>query len=256
MNRELRVTRAFVDLADTLTTRFDPLDLFARLGEHCTDLLAVDAVGVVMADARGALRNMTSSDDDLLLLDLFQAQQEEGPSVDCFRTGEVVAADDLREGGRWPGYTAHALEAGFVSVHVVPLRLDGRPIGAVSLLNRDSAVLPDEDLVVAQGMSDIAALTLTQWPSEARRPHDLLTSLQAAVSAKASVELAKGLLAESVGVSLTDALELLRRYAEKERRSLTAVARALAERSLDPGDLLEGRPDRAGPLTPGPGPAS
>ncbi|MEU6445149.1 GAF domain-containing protein, partial [Streptomyces sp. NPDC047046] len=193
MNRELRVTRAFVDLADTLTARFDPLDLFARLGEHCTALLAVDAVGVVMADARGALRNMTSSDDTIVLLDLFQAQQEEGPSVDCFRSGETVVADDLREGGRWPRYTEHALEAGFVSVHVVPLRLDGRPIGAVSLLNRDSAVLPDEDIAVAQGMSDIAALALAQWPAEARRPHDLLTSLQAAVSAKASVELAKGL---------------------------------------------------------------
>ncbi|MFF7948959.1 GAF and ANTAR domain-containing protein [Streptomyces griseorubiginosus] len=166
-------------------------------------------------------------------------------SVDCFRTGETVAADDLREGGRWPGWTAHALAAGYVSVHVVPLRLDGRPIGAVALLNRDSAVLPDADIVVAQGMSDIAALTLTQWPAEARRPHDLLTSLQAAVSAKSSVELAKGLLAESTGVSLTDAMDLLRRYAEKERRPLTAVARALAERSLRPEDLLEGEPRRA-----------
>lgn len=239
MNRELRLTRAFVDLADTLAAGFDPLDLFTRLGGHCTDLLPVDAVGVVMADARGALRNMTASDEDLLALDLFQVQQEEGPSVDCFRSGEIVTADDLREGARWPRYTAYALEAGYVSVHVLPLRLDGRPIGAVSLLNRDSAALPTEDIAVAQGMSDIAALALTHWPAEARRPHDLLTSLQAAVSAKASVELAKGLLSECAGVSFSEALELLRRHAEKERRSLTAVARALAERSLDPRDVLE-----------------
>ncbi|MFF7279453.1 GAF and ANTAR domain-containing protein [Streptomyces griseorubiginosus] len=242
MNRELRLTRAFVDLADTLPASFDPLDLFARLGGHCTELLAVDAVGVVMADSRGALRNMVASDDDLLLLDLFQVQQEEGPSVDCFRTGEVVAADDLREGARWPRYTAQALEAGYVSVHVLPLRLEGRPIGAVSLLKREADALPTEDLAVAQGMSDVAALTLTHWPTEARRPHDLLTSLQAAVSAKASVELARGLLAEYAGISFSEALELLRRHAEQQGRSLTAVARALAERSLAPEDVVARQP--------------
>ncbi|MDL5202734.1 GAF and ANTAR domain-containing protein [Streptomyces sp. ALI-76-A] len=245
MNRELQLIRAFVDLADTLGARFDPLDLFGRLSEHCTQLLAVDAVGVVMADARGTLRAMASSDDDLGRLDLLQVRQEQGPSVDCFRTGEPVTADDLRQGVRWPAYTAHALEAGYVSVHVLPLRLDGRAIGAVALANRHSDVLPAGDIVVAQGLSDIAALTLAHWPAEARRPHDLLTSLQAAVSAKASVELARGLLSEYAGISFTEALRLLRQYAEKEGLSVTAVARALSERTLAPEELLEGVPGRA-----------
>ncbi|WP_217242945.1 hypothetical protein [Streptomyces sp. AC555_RSS877] len=98
MNREMRLIRAFVDLADTLGAHFDPLDLFARLTEHCTGLPAVDAVGVVMADARGSLRAMTASDDDLGRLDALQVRQGRGPSVDCFRTGDPVTADDLREG--------------------------------------------------------------------------------------------------------------------------------------------------------------
>ncbi|WP_030665533.1 GAF and ANTAR domain-containing protein [Streptomyces cellulosae] len=245
MNRELRLIRAFVDLADTLGAHFDPIDLFTRLSAHCTGLLAVDAVGVMMADARGTLRAMTASADDLGRLDVFQVQQEQGPSVDCFRTGEPVTADDLREGVRWPDYTAHALEAGYVSVHVLPLRLDGQAIGAVSLANRHSDALPADDLVVAQGMSDVAALTLTHWPAEAKRPHDLLTSLQSAVSAKATVELAKGILSEHAGVSFTEALDLLRQYAEMQRLSLTAVARALAERTLSPDELLGGVPNRA-----------
>lgn len=241
MTRELRLTRAFVDLADSLSDHFDPLDLFTRLGDHCTDLLAVDAVGVVMADSRGVLRTMASSAEELNRLDVLQVQQEEGPSVDCFRTGRPVAANDLRAGVRWPGYTAQALAAGYVSVHVLPLRLEGRAIGAVSLLNRLSDTLPAEDLAVAQGMSDVAALTLAHWPTAVRRPHDLLTSLQAAVSAKASVELAKGLLVEYAGVSFAEAMDLLRRYAERERRPVTTVARALAERTLDPGAVLEGQ---------------
>ncbi|MFJ1972570.1 GAF and ANTAR domain-containing protein [Streptomyces sp. NPDC087903] len=239
MNRELRLTRAFVDLADTLGAYFDPLDLFARLSDHCVGLLAVDAVGVVMADARGELRTMAASADDLGRLDVLQVQRGEGPSVDCFRTGEPVTADDLRAGIRWPEYTAQALEAGYLSVHALPLRLDGTAIGAVTLANRRCDALPDGDIAVAQGMSDIVALTLTHWPAESRRPQDLLTSLQAAVSAKATVELAKGLLAEYAGVSLAEALEMLRRHAEREKTTLTSIARALAERTLVPEDLLQ-----------------
>ncbi|GGL90409.1 transcriptional regulator [Streptomyces fumigatiscleroticus] len=238
MNRELRLTRAFVDLADTLSAHFDPLDLFDRLGGHCTDLLAVDAVGVVMADARGVLRFMAASDDALGRLDLRQVEQDQGPAVDCFRTGEPVAAGDLRAGVRWPDYTEQALAAGYLCVHVVPLRLDGRPIGAVSLASRDRGGLPDADVAVAQGMSDVVALSLAHWPADRKRPHDLLTSLQAAVSAKAAVELAKGLIAETEGISLAEATERMRRYAEKDGRPLSAVARALADRSLSPADLV------------------
>ncbi|MET7450572.1 GAF and ANTAR domain-containing protein [Streptomyces sp. NPDC005574] len=245
MNRELRLTRAFVDLADTLGAYFDPLDLFARLGDHCVALLEVDAVGVVMADARGRLRTMAASADDLGGLDVLQVRRDEGPSVDCYRTGEQVTADDLRADGRWPAYTAHALESGCLTVHALPLRLDGTAIGAVTLANRRREALPDSDLAVAQGLSDIVALTLTHWPAESRRPQDLLTSLQAAVSAKATVELAKGLLAEYADVSLGEALDILRRHAENTGTTLTAVARRLAERTMEPAALFQraaGRP--------------
>ncbi|MGX4691088.1 GAF and ANTAR domain-containing protein [Streptomyces sp. JNUCC 63] len=238
MNRELRLTRAFVDLADTLGSRFDPLDLFDRLSGHCIALLAVDAA-VVVADARGDLRVMASSDDALGRLDLFQVERHRGPSVDCYRSGEPVAADDLRGDGRWPEYTDRALAAGYVSVHVLPLRLDGRAIGAVSLLRRDEAPLPAGDLIVAQGLCDIAALALARWPTEPKREHDLLTSLQAAVSAKATVELAKGLISQYAGISFAKALELLHEYAEKERRSLASVCRDLAEGKLTAAELLE-----------------
>ncbi|MDN3023570.1 GAF and ANTAR domain-containing protein [Streptomyces sp. S.PB5] len=245
MNRELRLTRAFVDLADTLGAEYDALDLFTRLGEHCLGLLAVDAVGVVMSDARGELRTMSSSAVDLGRLDLLQLQQDDGPSVDCFRSGEAVTADDLRIGTRWPEYTAGALAAGYVSVHVLPLRLDGGAIGAVALANRRSGVLPDADLVVAQGMSDVTALTLTHGPGEHARPYDLLTLLQAALSAKAAVELAKGLLSEYADVSFAAALDLLAGHASRKRLPMTVVARALAERVLTPAEVLEGSPSEA-----------
>ncbi|MEU7054673.1 GAF and ANTAR domain-containing protein [Streptomyces sp. NPDC046197] len=244
MSREKRLARAFVDLADTLSSQFDPLDLFERLSGHCVALLAVDAVAVVVVDARGRLRTVVASAADIGRLDRFQVEQHEGPAQDCHRTGEPVAEADLRAGGRWPGYTARALTAGYASVHVMPMRLNGLVIGVVSLMNRNREEVPETDLAVARGLCDVAAFTLVHWPAERRREHDLLTSVQAAVSAKATVELAKGLLSEHEGISFTEAYHLLHRYAQQERRPLTSVCRELAESRLGVAGLLR----EAGPL--------
>ncbi|MEU6812865.1 GAF and ANTAR domain-containing protein [Streptomyces sp. NPDC046831] len=242
-NREERLTRAFVDLADTLDDRFDPLDLFDRLSGYCVGLLAVDAAGAVMTDARGDLRVMASSEEPVAALDLFQAESHEGPSVDCCRTGLPVAGTDLATGTRWPGYARRALAAGYACVHAVPLRIDGRAIGALTLLGRPGTDLPAADLAVAQGLCDISALALAHWPTEPTREHDLLTSLQAAISAKATVELAKGLVGQYAGIPFTEALTLLRRFAEREGRSLTSAARDLAAGRLTLDRLLQQHPE-------------
>src|SRR5207245_8560817 len=51
---------------------------------------------------------------------------DEGPCLDCFRTGKPVVNCTL--GGtnlNWPNFAPQALEAGFLSVHALPMRLRG-----------------------------------------------------------------------------------------------------------------------------------
>jgi hypothetical protein len=54
--RERLVSRAFVALADTLVDDYDIIDLLDRLVAHSVELLAADAAGIMLADARGELR--------------------------------------------------------------------------------------------------------------------------------------------------------------------------------------------------------
>ena len=50
--REQLVSRAFVALADTLVDDYDIIDLLDRLVGYSVELLAADAAGIMLGDAR------------------------------------------------------------------------------------------------------------------------------------------------------------------------------------------------------------
>src|SRR5882672_337377 len=92
---ETELVDAFVTLADTLVDEYDVVELMHRLSDECTRLLGASAAGLLLADQRGSLQVVAASAEETRLLELFQVQRNEGPCLDCFRTGNVVAVDDL-----------------------------------------------------------------------------------------------------------------------------------------------------------------
>ncbi|MEO5876894.1 MAG: GAF domain-containing protein [Streptosporangiaceae bacterium] len=90
-----QTAEVFVELADTLVVGFDVIDLLHTLAERCVDLLDIDAAGILLADQRGTLSLVAASTEQARLLELFQLQDEEGPCLDCYRTGEPVICGDL-----------------------------------------------------------------------------------------------------------------------------------------------------------------
>src|SRR6476620_1707363 len=89
-----QLTDAFVELADTMVADFDVIDFLHLLTERSVQLLAAGAAGVVLADPRGELRVAAASSEEAGLLELFQLQNDQGPCLECFRTGRPVTAAD------------------------------------------------------------------------------------------------------------------------------------------------------------------
>src|SRR3954466_355422 len=81
-----RLSRIFVEVADTLVDDFDLLDFLHMLTVRATDLVGASAVGLLLADQQGRLRFMAASDEKARTLEIFQAQVAEGPCYDAFRT--------------------------------------------------------------------------------------------------------------------------------------------------------------------------
>src|SRR6202050_3039233 len=94
MDTEL-LSDTFVDLADTMVAEFDVIDFLHLLTDRSVALLGASAAGVVLADPRGELRVAAASSEQAELLELFQLQNDQGPCLECFRTGRPVSAGDL-----------------------------------------------------------------------------------------------------------------------------------------------------------------
>src|SRR3984885_13271936 len=133
MNPEL-LSETFVDLADTMVDDFDVIDFLHMLTDRSVALLAASAAGVVLADPRGELRGAAASSEAAGMVELFQIQNDQGPCLDCFRSGHSVTAADLAAPGpRGPGFAASARQAGFRTVEALPMRLRDQVIGALNL---------------------------------------------------------------------------------------------------------------------------
>ncbi len=222
--RETRVLDAVVSLVDTLLVDFDVVDLLTELTEHCADLLDVASAGFLLADARGQLHLMAATSEKARDMELFQLQSDEGPCLDCYSTGQAVSVSDLRaEEHRWPRFVRAATEAGFASVHAVPMRAASTVLGALGLFGTDIGVLNDADLLVGQTLAHVACVAILQ--ERAPTPATLLPPLHAALVSRIVVEQAKGYLRERLGVSVERAFELLRGYARSNGEHMTDVSR-------------------------------
>src|SRR6266702_1907430 len=149
MDGEL-LSEAFVELTDTMVAGFDVIDFLHVLTDRSVQLLDVSAAGLMLADPRGELRVVAASSQAARLLELFQLQNDQGPCLDCFRTGRPVAAADLAAAARWPRFAPAARQAGFAAVQALPMRLREQVIGALNLFRASPGALAPADIRVGQ----------------------------------------------------------------------------------------------------------
>ncbi|MGH3884990.1 MAG: GAF and ANTAR domain-containing protein [Pseudonocardiaceae bacterium] len=221
-----RLAQTFVELADTLVADFDLMEFLHTLTEQCVQLLDADAAGLLLADGRGALRLVAASTDQAQVIELFQLQADEGPCLDCYRSGQIVGVGDLRSAEatrRWPGFADASTEMGFGGVHAIPMRLRDEIIGTLNLFHAAAAGPDPVTARVARSLVDVATIGLLQ--ERALRHQEILTEqLQTALNSRVLIEQAKGILAERHGFDPERAFTVLRHYARNHNHPLTALA--------------------------------
>jgi ANTAR domain/GAF domain len=219
----------FVALADTMVDDFDVIDFLHMLTDRSTRLLPVSAAGVLLVDPDGQLKVAAASSDAAELMELFQLQNDQGPCLECVRTGLPVTAGDLTgQGHRWPRFAAAATRAGFGAVNAVPMRLRHQVIGALNLFSTGNVPLGQAELRTGQALADVATIGLLQ-ERNMRRAEGLAGQLQGALNSRVVIEQAKGSLAERLGLDMDQAFALLRQHARNTNQRLTDVARQVID---------------------------
>ena len=236
--REVLLGRKFVALADNLVSGFDVIELLDDLVASGVELLELAAAGLMLTDQQGRLRVMAASSAPTRVLELFELQNDEGPCLDCFRTGHPVVAEDLpAQEARWPLFTAEIRALGFGPVYALPMRLRERTIGAFNLFRRPGAPLTAPDLELGQALADISTIAILQHRT-IRESEQLAEQLQAALNSRIVIEQAKGALAERAQVDLDVAFGMLRRFARQSRARLSEVAASVASGELAPSAVI------------------
>lgn len=231
--REGRIADAFVHLADTLVVDYDIIDFLHYLIERCIGLIDADEAGVMLASPSGHLQPVAATTERIRMLELFELQNQDGPCLDAFRTGEAVTAPDLeQERERWPNFATRALEVGFRAAHSIPMRLRDDTIGAINLLRNDTGDLTEEDTKLARALADIATIGVIHERTISRSS-TTTAALQHALTSRIRIEQAKGVLAERAGISIDDAFELLRGHARRNQLGLTLVADEVVRGTLE-----------------------
>jgi GAF domain-containing protein len=239
-SREEKINDAFVRVAGTLVDNYDVLDLLSTLLHTCTDLLGIQAGGILIADGAGHLELVASTSEEAEIVEIMIVAAGAGPCVDCFRTGAVVSVPDIEaEAASWTRFGRSALEQGFRAAHATPLRLHGEVIGAMNLLSTQTGALSDRDAKLAQALADVATVGILHERSF-RDPGIVSAQLHLALDTRILVEQAKGVLAEVRSCTMTEAFNALRSYAHENGMTMRETAEGVVNRTISAEALPAG----------------
>lgn len=214
------VARTFVELvsklADVLGEGFDPDAFLTRLIDGCVELPGVDAAGVIVTDESGTPRvaGATAEYADAVLL--AELRHDDGPGLRALRDAVPVVETDL---ARWPAYAA---EAGRLDVHALPLRLRDQTIGALVLVTKAGG-LDEQSALLARSLAHVATASLLTARA-LRHAEGTASQLQSALDSRVTIEQAKGMLRERLGVDAAGAFDALRRYSRTHNQKMVDVA--------------------------------
>jgi GAF domain-containing protein len=221
-----RLAQTFVELADTLVAGFDLMEFLHTLTERCVEMLDVDAAGLLLVDSDGALRLVAASTEQARVAELFQIQNDEGPCLDCYRTGQVVMVSNIRSkeaAARWPRFSTAARQMGFAGVHAIPMRLRDQVIGTLNLFRGKPDGLDPSVARAARALVDVATIGILQERA-VHQQEVVAGQLQVALNSRVVIEQAKGILAERLQTTPDQAFLTLRRYARTHNHPLTQLA--------------------------------
>ncbi|MFI1715098.1 GAF and ANTAR domain-containing protein [Streptomyces litmocidini] len=139
---------------------------------------------------------------------------------------------------RWPSFVPVARAAGYASAHALPLQVRGQRIGALNLLSHVPTSLSPSETTLLRGLANVASAAVVTWNRDLVRPTDIATRAHAALSAKALLDTATGMIAATEDITPREAARWPQAYAAQHHRRPTDVAEELVRRRMEVATVM------------------
>jgi hypothetical protein len=201
-----------------------------RVCHAAREVTGVDGASITMDNSAPNRITLCATDMRSDMLENLQDVLGEGPGRDAFDSGQPMQTGlDVKAASRWPQFipAAEKVLGAEAFLWAFPMHSAGDVVGTMTLYRMFPIPLA-ESLDTVQFLADTLAAPLFRDPSALAEMADA-----SAWSSRAVVHQATGMLVGQLGVSVDDALAVLRSYAFANSAHLTDVARAVVERKLN-----------------------
>jgi hypothetical protein len=195
----------------------------------CAEVLGVTGAGLMLMSGGRALGCVAVSDPVTEAVEEVEYTLGEGPCVAAFRSAAPVLDADLADDGvvGWPEFRRGALAAGVCAAFGFPLLIGRVCVGALNLYHDRSGALTDEQFADALVVAELVSRQVLAWQADAP-PGTVAWQFEQAPSHRVEVHQATGRISVQAGISLVDALVLLRAYAFSHDLPIGEVATDVA----------------------------
>ena len=224
------LTEGIAELSRLLVNEEALDDTLQRVADlACRNLGGADLAGVtLLRDGRPTTAVFT--DPTSPEVDSAQYETGVGPCLDAWRHQRVFRIESTADDEHWPAFSQACLEHGVESTISFPLGVRGNGIGALNLYSKAPSAFSEDDEQIGMLFADQASVALAnaQLYDSAYR---LTQQLQEALTSRAVIDQAKGILMGQQGVGPDEAFNVLRTTSQRENRKLRDIAQELVDRA-------------------------
>jgi GAF domain-containing protein len=233
------------DLAESLTSLSELLlaaqphdEALRRVAEFAVHAVpGCDGCGIALFESAPPT-TLAASHRFVRAVDEVQYALTEGPCVDAVRQGRTVVVVDLADDARYAGFGPQAVDLGVRSSLSLPLQAQERCIGALNLYAHRPGAFDDAAAHIASVFAGPAGVVLAN-ARLLEQSQRLVGQMREAMSSRAVIEQAKGVLMAQHPVSAEEAFARLRHLSQVQHLKLHAIA----QRVVDDAAAAHGQAD-------------
>lgn len=218
-------------LSQLATGKMSLTDVLTRVAEFA--VLAIpgaDGAGLTLLEA-GQHDTIVASAPFVVAVDAIQYGIAQGPCITAAAEARTVRSGALDSDEQWPRFGPRVGALGVRSALSLPLMAGGTVLGAMNVYAHAPNAFTDHAALIGELFSVPAAIAV-QNAQVLAQTQRLAAQLQAALTHRATIDHAIGLVMGRVGCSPDEAFDRLRRISQAENRKVHLVAERIVSEAI------------------------